>query len=105
MPFGSAKANYTADEVNLRLDTHDSANFPRDGYGLSASWQRVHDINPAGTAKRRRSLNADFATSRGPYTFFPSVTFVDAGPGGAVAVDCLARRKSPNQKEAAPHGQ
>ena len=28
-----------------------------------------------------------------------------AGPGGAVAVDCLARRKSPNQKEAAPHGQ
>ncbi len=86
LPFGTLRTEYNADEASVRIDTHDSANFPRDGYGLSASWQRVHDIDPLSTAKRRRSLNADFATSRGPYTFFPSVTFVDAGPGGAVGI-------------------
>ena len=86
VPFGSAKANYTADEVNLRLDTHDSANFPRSGYSVYASWQRVRDNDEAGSVNKRRTLAADFAVSKGPYTLFPALQFVDAGPGGAAGI-------------------
>ncbi len=86
VPFGSTKAHYTADEINLRLDTHDSANFPRSGYSVYASWQRVRDNDGADAVGKRRVLAADFAVSKGQYTLYPALQFVDAGPGGAAGI-------------------
>ncbi len=86
LPVGRVTANYTADEATLRLDTHDSANFPRSGYAAAASWQRVYDIGNTGTDAKSHSMAANIAVSKGLYTLFPSVLYLDAGPGGAAGI-------------------
>ena len=84
-PAVAQSFDYRANEIAVRLDTHDSANFPRNGFGASAGWQHRRSGNNAAGATQR-AFGADWALSSGPYTLLPSIQFADAGPGGSVAI-------------------
>ncbi|MEO8101525.1 MAG: patatin-like phospholipase family protein [Betaproteobacteria bacterium] len=82
-PGQEAKARYSASEVQLRLDTLDSANFPRHGYSLIAIAQRAQD--PGGKAPRAsHAFGAAWALSEGPYTLLSSLQY-SVGEGGGAA--------------------
>ncbi len=76
-------ARYGATELQLRLDTLDSANFPRHGYSFLAFGQRAQDPNGGRAPSTQHGAAGAWALSSGPYTLLSLAQFSVGENGGA----------------------
>ncbi len=85
-PVPPASQRIVADEAQLRIDTFDSANFPRHGYTLAAFWQRARDQREREFSRTQRALAGGWALSSGPYTLLSVAQYSEANRGNAGAL-------------------
>ena len=85
-PVPPASQRIVADEAQLRIDTFDSANFPRHGYTLAAFWQRARDQRERAFSRTQRALAGGWALSSGPYTLLSVAQYSEANRGNAGAL-------------------
>lgn len=83
IPAEPRTERFVADEALLRIDTYDSANFPRNGYLAYASWQRARDAGSKELPQTTRSLAGGWAVSSGKNTMLANVLFSEADRGGS----------------------
>jgi NTE family protein len=79
----ASTVRYFATEAQLRIDTHDSAYFPRSGYQFIALAQRAQFPLGATPATFTRAVGGSWAISSGPYTLFSAAQYTDSARGGA----------------------
>lgn len=83
-PTDAASVRYNANEAILRIDTHDSANFPRRGFSLEMFGQRAYFQSREQAPRTTEGMAAQWAYSHGPYTLLSSALYSRGERGGAV---------------------
>jgi NTE family protein len=85
-PTESASARYYATDAQLRLDTLDSANFPRHGYSLGIFGQRAQFPLGIQAPRSRHGFGGTLAVSSGPYTLLSALQYTAGENGGAIPI-------------------
>lgn len=86
MPGIAVKERFSATEAQLRLDTLDSANFPRSGYSFLASGQRTQYPVGGRAPSTLHGATGSFAMSSGPYTLLSLAQFSVGENSGAAPI-------------------
>ncbi|MEQ1516055.1 MAG: hypothetical protein ABL931_06155, partial [Usitatibacteraceae bacterium] len=82
-PADAVSARYSAVEAQLRLDTLDSANFPRHGYSAALFGQRAQSAADGLAPRTNHGAGGAWAISEGPYTLFSAAQYSVGSNGGA----------------------